>query len=252
MIIKGHTFGTEKPVICAPVVEQSAEKIIAAVQNMTEQKVDMIEWRMDWYEKAADENAVKELLEKLSAHLKNTVLLCTFRSKRQGGKGEITQEEYLTLNQIAAKTGVPDLIDLEYFEVDQPRLVMEQIQQTGVKVVCSDHNFQETPAVEQMESQLAVMVEAGADFAKLAVMPKQKTDVLHLMEAVLQVKEKYPNSHLIAMSMGKDGVISRLLGSWYPSEVTFAAFEKGSAPGQVSYRNVAEALEKIERCIEEQ
>ena len=245
MIIKGHTFGTDKPIICVPVVEQTTEEIIATIQKMTEQKVDMIEWRMDWYEEIADENAVRALLEKISVYLENTVFLCTYRSKQQGGEQEITQEEYLTLNRIVAKTGVPDLIDLEYYEVDEPEQAIAQMKETGVKVVCSNHNFKETPAAEEMEQQLTAMVNAGADFAKLAVMPERKTDVLRLMEAVLQVKEKYPDSHLIAMSMGSDGVISRLLGGWYHSEVTFAAFGKASAPGQVSYQTVAEILEKI-------
>lgn len=251
MIIKNHTFGREKPVICMPVVERTTEEILAAIRAMTAQKVDMIEWRMDWYEEVSDIDAVKELLEKAAVSLRETVFLCTFRSKRQGGEREITQEEYLALNQAVAETGVPDLIDLEFFEADDPGKAIETIRQTGAGVVCSHHNFQKTPDVDTMKQQLVEMVEAGADFAKLAVMPVQKTDVLRLMEAVLGAKEAYPKSHLIAMSMGKDGVVSRLLGGWYQSEVTFAAFEKSSAPGQVSYRTAQETLEKIEECMKE-
>lgn len=102
-----------------------------------------------------------------------------------------------------------------------------------------------------MERQLAEMVLAGADFAKLAVMPRKKTDVLRLMEAVLAVKEQHPGSHLIAMSMGGDGVISRLLGGWYGSEVTFAAFGKASAPGQIAYEEVEQILKQIQENFDQ-
>lgn len=250
MRIKGHCFGKGKPVVCVPVVEQTAENIIETIQSMVKQKVEMIEWRMDWYEEVGDISAVKRLLEKVRPYFAHTVFLCTFRSRRQGGERELTEQEYLNLNQTVAESGVADFVDLEFYEIHEPDKAVKQLSKAGVSIICSNHNFKETPDVTEMERQLSEMVEAGADFAKLAVMPKNRTDVLHLMEAVLSVKESYPNSHLIAMSMGADGMISRLLGEWYQSEVTFAAFAKSSAPGQISYGRIMEILEQIEECME--
>ncbi len=247
--IKGQVFGNGEPVICVPVVDRNAESICETIQTMTAQRVQMIEWRMDWYEEVSDREAVKQLLAKIKPYVTDTVLLCTFRSKKQGGELPITEEEYLALNLAVAETGVADLIDLEYYELDEPREIIRQLQENGVGVVCSNHNFQQTPETAEMQRQLMEMAEAGADFAKLAVMPKKKTDVLRLMEAVLAVKESCPKYHLIAMSMDKAGVISRLLGGWYHSEVTFAAFSKASAPGQVSYEKVQEIINQMKEYI---
>lgn len=249
MKIKGYEFGNGRPVSCVPVVEQTEEKILEVIERMARQKVEMIEWRMDWYEAVNDSEAVKELLKNIAPYVAETVLLCTYRSRKQGGEQTMPETDYLTLNQIVAESGVADMVDLEFYEVSGPETAIKQLQEKQVKVICSNHNFKETPDIEEMKIQLFSMLEAGADFAKLAVMPERKQDVLHLMEAVVEVKEKYPGSHLIAMSMGKDGVITRLLGEWYGSEVTFAAFEKASAPGQMPCQQVAKIMKQIEECI---
>lgn len=248
MEIKGHQFGTT-PIICVPVVERTAEEILNTIKAMTGQGAAMIEWRMDWFEEAGNCEAVLELLAEIAPYIRETVFLCTYRTKGQGGQGKLSEETYLILNQQVAQNGVADLVDLEYFEISQSRQAIEQMKQAGARVICSNHNFLFTPSIEEMERQFQAMLAAGADFAKLAVMPKRKGDVLHLMEAVLRVKEQHPDSHLIAMSMGGDGGISRLLGGWFGSEVTFAAFGKASAPGQMDCRKVQALVEQIEEGI---
>lgn len=254
---KGHIFGAgEKPVICVPVVESTGADIERTIRAMTNQGVPMIEWRMDWYEFVENTKEVVSLLGKLAPLLLHTVFLCTFRSEAQGGEGRLGHRQYLELIQRVAESRVADMVDLEFFGIQEREgavcgaedtvSVIAGLKQTGVKVVCSEHNFQRTPSLEEMKDKLTGMIQAGADFAKLAVMPECRQDVLHLMEAVLSVKDQYPDSHLIAMSMGGDGVVSRLLGGWYGSEVTFAAFGKASAPGQMDYVQVSELLDRMD------
>ena len=43
---KGKILGTGTPLICVPVTEETKEKIVEEIRILTEQKVDMIEWRM--------------------------------------------------------------------------------------------------------------------------------------------------------------------------------------------------------------
>ncbi len=249
--IKNHKFGTGRPILCAPVVEETEGRILASIQNMANQGVEMIEWRMDWYRNGSDPEAVASLLKKLAPVIKQTVFLGTFRSKRQGGQQDISVDDYLELNLQAAKTGVLDLVDVEFFQIKAPKDIVYTLQQAGVRVVASDHDFAETPEGEIMRNKLKQMYLSRADFIKLAVMPQEKADVLRLMEEILSVKKEFPMSHIIAISMGSDGVISRLLGQWFHSEVTFAAFEKTSAPGQVSYEEAHLILEHMEGWMKE-
>ncbi len=247
--IKGRSFGTGRPVLCAPVVEETQEKIISNIKDMADQGVEMIEWRIDWYRDGKDPEAVTALLRKLAPVVTHTVLLGTFRSREQGGQKDISLDDYLELNLQAAKTGVLDLADMEFFQVKAPEETVHALRQAGVGVVASDHDFSRTPDSDSIKNKLEQMYLSGADFVKLAVMPQDKPDVLRLMEGILSVKKKYPMSHIIAISMGNDGVISRLLGQWFHSEVTFAAFAKTSAPGQVSYDEARMVLKQMERWM---
>ena len=256
MNVKGHAIGEGAPVVCVPVVERTAEEILTVIGEMTEARVEMIEWRMDWFEGAGNREVVRELLERIRPLVRDTVFLCTFRSKGQGGEAELPAAEYLALNRLVAESGVADLVDLEFYRIDelssgqrQCGNVIEEFRQSGVRVVCSNHDFAGTPSVAELERQLTEMVLAGADFAKLAVMPEDKADVLRLMEAVLAVKKRFPKSHLIGMSMGADGVISRLLGGWFGSEVTFAAFGKASAPGQIAFGEAERILTQVQAVL---
>ena len=49
--IKGIRIGDGKPVICVPVVAPERETIIETIKSLTEQKVQMIEWRVDCFRK---------------------------------------------------------------------------------------------------------------------------------------------------------------------------------------------------------
>ncbi len=249
-IIKGQRFGGCAPVLCVPVVEKTREGILSCVDTLSRSGVKMIEWRMDWYEKGTDPVSVTELLQELAPAVKQTVLLATFRSKGQGGEQEISEETYEALNLAAAGSGAADLVDLEFFSCKDPAAAIACLQAVGVGVVASDHDFEKTPSEEEITRRLGRMHQAGADFSKLAVMPQKKADVLSLMAGVLQAKEQYPDSHLIAMSMGKAGMVSRLMGQWFGSEVIFAAGEKASAPGQLPYEAAGEVLSKMGEWIQ--
>jgi hypothetical protein len=52
-----------------------------------------------------------------------------------------------------------------------------------VPLIASYHNFQETPSAQDIVAKLVAMERAGADIAKVAVMPKSLRDVLTLLEA---------------------------------------------------------------------
>lgn len=244
--IKGQEFGSGKPVVCVPVVERTEEGILRAARELVANGVGMLEWRMDYFERVGEVDEVCAVLRALAPCLGNTVLLCTFRSRMQGGERELPEHEYLRLNRAVAELGVADLIDLEYKALAKPGVAVADLKARGAFVILSHHDFEMTPQDASMKGILEEMWDAGADFAKLAVMPQDAHDVLRLMEAVLCVKESRPEAHLIAMAMGKEGVVSRFLGQWYASEVTFASAGKASAPGQMNFEDLSQILERLE------
>ena len=100
-------------------------------------------------------------------------------------------------------------------------------------MLLSNHDFQKTPAKEEIVARLRRMQELDADILKIAVMLRSKKDVLTLLAATEEMCSEYANRPVITMSMDGMGVISRLCGEAFGSAVTFGSAGKASAPGQV-------------------
>ena len=111
--IKGIRIGDGQPVICVPVVALKKEEVITNIRFLAEQKVQMIEWRVDCFEEVDDFHAVSEVLQVIRPVLEHTIFLFTFRTKQQGGSRKMEEWKILKLNEVAAKCGFADLIDLE-------------------------------------------------------------------------------------------------------------------------------------------
>ena len=119
----------------------------------------------------------------------------------------------------------------------------------GVKVVGSNHDFYKTPSQEEIVDRLRKMQELGADLPKIAVMPRNKRDVLTLLLATEEMSRKYADRPIITMSMAGTGVISRLCGEVFGSALTFGAAEKASAPGQMGVNELETVLRLLHRSL---
>lgn len=249
MKIKDRILGTGKPLICIPVTESGKKEIYQAAEQGIKQGIDALEWRMDWFEQISVWEQVEEVLKRLSEICEKIILLCTFRSKAQGGQREIAEESYVSLLQNIARNGRADLLDVEVAELSDASEVIRQLHSAGQKVIGSQHYFSHTPDVQQMQQELMKMQHTGADIGKLAVMPAIPMDVIHLMEAVASMKEKSPDYPLVAMAMGGLGAVSRICGQLFGSCLTFASAGKASAPGQLYIDDTVMILNKLSESM---
>lgn len=87
----------------------------------------------------------------------------------------------------------------------------------------------------------------GADIPKMAVMPREREDVLRLMETTLLANRLMVEKPLITMSMGTLGAITRVSGESFGSSVTFGCMERSSAPGQIPVRELKRILEILHK-----
>ena len=80
------------------------------------------------------------------------------------------------------------------------------------------------------------MEAAGADAAKLAVMPRDDGDALRLLAACRAATGGRLAIPVVAIAMGPLGVVTRVIGHGAGSALTFAAAAtgQGSAPGQLT------------------
>lgn len=225
-------FGSGMPNICIPITGRSEEIILGQAERIAGAAPDVVEWRVDFYEKASDLQAVLALAEGIAEKLGEIPVLFTFRSANEGGEQAITPEDYSKLNLAVAESGRAALVDIEAF---MPGLaaaeLIAKLKKLGVAVITSNHHFHETPSLEEMLRIFNKMAKTGTDIRKLAVMPAGKLDVVHLLEATAIASEDGLGP-VITMSMGALGGISRVSGETFGSCMTYAALGAASAPGQ--------------------
>lgn len=248
--VRGVRIGEGIPKICVPIVGKSKEEILAAATSFADVPMDIAEWRVDWFEGVFDFGKVEDVLKELRLTLGEIPILFTFRTSNEGGEKAIEAMDYAKLNKKAAATGLIDLVDVEAFTGDEVvQDIIAGAHTYGVKVVASNHDFEKTPNQEDIVSRLRKMQELGADIPKIAVMPKNKKDVLTLLSATEEMVSQYANCPIITMSMTGIGTISRLSGEVFGSAVTFGAVGKASAPGQMYATDLNKVLTLIHKSL---
>jgi 3-dehydroquinate dehydratase-1 len=248
--VRNVVIGEGKPKICVPIVGITKDEIIREAQKFEHLPVDVVEWRVDWFENVFRFENVLEVLRDLRAVLGDIPLLMTFRTSREGGEKSVEAETYAALNIQAAQSGYVDLVDVELFTGDEiVKKIIASVHACGVKVIASNHDFHQTPSQKEIVARLRKMQDLGADIPKIAVMPQSRRDVLTLMAATEEMYAAYADRPIITMSMSGQGVISRLSGEIFGSALTFGAAGKVSAPGQIAVWELAQVLDLLHRNI---
>lgn len=233
-----------RPLICVPVVAEDEKGILDACAAITDEPADIMEWRIDRYRDCEDINKV---LSTLSIIKNNTdkPLICTFRTHHEGG-GYIADEHYYELLEALSESGMADIIDVEIKRapVAEMSRIVDRIRQKGSRVIASCHYFESTPSEKEMQDVYEMMAEAGADILKLAVMPSDRHDVMRLLNVTEQASVKYKQP-VVSMSMGKLGLISRIMGNVTGSVMTFASVGETSAPGQIPADQMKHLLDML-------
>lgn len=244
--IKGVDIGKGLPKICVPMVGRTIEELIEEVNSLKNVDFDIVEWRVDFLKEVGNIDKVKESLKSIRKIIGNKPMIFTFRSAREGGEAEAKREFYVKLNKTILETELVDIIDVELFNHENDiRELVDAAHKKGAAVIISNHDFKGTPEREEIISRLRKARELGGDIPKIAVMPNSVEDVLTLLDATRIMKEKYADCPIITMSMAGKGVVSRLAGELFGSDLTFGAVKKASAPGQISVTDLRKIIELL-------
>lgn len=234
------TLDHRHPSIVVPLTGSTSEELAAQVAALSGAPVDIVEWRVDLY---SDLSGAAAELDRLAAALPETPLLVTVRTTAEGGAAGLDDDEYASLVTELASAGTADAVDVEY---RRPRAadVIAAARSAGTPVVASNHDFDATPDADEIVARLAAMETAGADVAKIAVMPRSAADVVTLLDAT-ERRHRTAENPLITMSMGALGAVTRIGGGAFGSAATFATVGEASAPGQLPAAGVRAALDLL-------
>ena len=239
-------IGVGRPKICVPLTAKNDEQLLEEAARVAVSNCDLVEWRIDFHEHATDSEVMAYTAGLLKDVLKDKPLLATFRTKAEGGEKAITPNDYVALNKRLMNSKCVSLVDVELFmgEAIVTELV-EYANEYDIKVVGSNHDFNQTPTKEEIIHRLCHMQTLGVDIPKIAVMPQCMEDVLTLLGATYEMYAVYASGPIITMSMAELGMATRVMGEWFGSSITFASGHKASAPGQVPLEPLKVILDQI-------
>jgi 3-dehydroquinate dehydratase I len=238
--IRGRVIGGPKPLICLPLAAADLPGVISQARAAVALAPDLIEWRADAFEDLHPSNLAR-ILSELQAAIGDVPLIFTCRRVEEGGFRAVDDGLRLRINLAAVASERIDLLDTELAGGESfIATVGEACRRAGIRLILSWHDFQHTPAATAIVDRLARAEALGADIAKAAVMPVDGDDVFTLLDATRLARRGAVKIPLITMAMGGKGLVSRIVGPVYGSDVAFAVGVQATAPGQVPIEKLRE------------
>ena len=242
--VRNLTIGRGRPKICVSIMGSNTEQILMQAEAANQAECDLAELRCDFFEDVLDKERTKSMLRKLKRTLQKP-LIFTLRTKEEGGRNSIDPDHYRQLISMVADNSLADIIDIEASGIRGDKSFVSQIKDTGAYVIISKHDFTGTPSEDEILYNFMSMEKMGADIVKAAYMPSSREDVLNLVNAAEEKTRDMSSCPVIAISMGKMGMITRIMGEFLESAITFAALSKSSAPGQIDVHDMKTILDLI-------
>ncbi len=205
---------------------------------------DAVEFRLD---------LAAEPLAQLEAYDGDLPLIVTNRADWEGGEAEDEATRLSTLER-ALEYELVAAVDIECgaldgsvtaADTDAAHGLRETARSEDVSVIASLHDFESTPTVEQMLSQLETAAAEG-NVGKLAVTAHDRTDALAVLTATHQAVEA---GHTVAtMAMGTAGQHTRAVTPVYGSAIGYAPVdpEGTTAPGQYTLETLRSLVGHLE------
>jgi len=189
---------------------------------------DIVEFRIDMLKEVSGED-----IKKFAKY----PCIITVRPDWEGGYWKGNNEERLNLIKKAIECNAK-FVDIELREEKNKEFVKFRDEiGSKTKIIISYHDFEKTPSKEKLVEIVEKALSLG-DIAKFATMANSKEDVLNILEVI----NKYPGK-IIGIGMGEKGKLTRILGVYFGSILTFASYKgKSSAPGQVDVDTLKEIL----------
>lgn len=245
--VRDLVLGDGRPKICVPVAAKSEAELAGSLEKLQACRdlYDLVELRADMYP-LRDLSEIEDILGNVQKAAGNSPVLFTFRTSEEGGSRSVSRDDYLAMNEKAAECGA-DLVDLQFDLVKEAGLsdILGRLHEKGVLVVGSFHDFRGTPPAQELVKKMAKMQQAGFDISKVAVMPRDREDVLELLFASVQMQEDWADRPYITMSMGEIGRVTRICGEFSGSCITFSTLDRSSAPGQISAEHMRQILKAL-------
>ena len=217
----------DKTKICVPIFEKTYKTVIQAAKNSFDAGADLVEFRIDAMDYPNPDdvlNIIKDI---------DQPLIATNRKIDEGGFFKGSESERTEILLTAAKHA--DIIDIE-LEIDLDH--MNKVIKASKSTIISYHDFKKTPPLDFLLDVVNREKRLG-DIAKFAVMPKNISDTLVVLNVLSRVEKT------VGIAMGDIGRYTRVVAPLFGSPITFASLDNISAPGQLDIQTTKNFLDKL-------
>jgi len=215
-----------------PIAVSFADEITDAdIEQARQDGLDVAELRIDRYS-SFDPQHVTTQVQRFSAF----PTIATIRTQAEGGEWVGSDEDRLGL--FRAILPLVHGVDIELSSMAiLPDLIAEAHRQEKV-VIVSNHNFESTPTLGELEAMARRAKELGADFVKLSAMTRSTEDLQTLAGFLL----RNSGLGLIVIGMGAHGTASRVFFPALGSRLTYAYAVKWPVSGQLTFDQTFDML----------
>lgn len=215
--------------ICVPIMGTTVDEMLVQMAKAKDYGADLVEVRLDYL---TSFDPLKDLGLLINGCPLPT--LFTYRPKWEGGQYEGDDNKRLDVLRLAMEQGA-DYVDVELQLAEEFNNSIIGKKPEKFKVIVSNHNYQYTPDIEDLENLVAKIQSTGADIVKIATTATDVTDVARMFQ--ITANSKVP---IIGLVMGEKGLISRILCPKFGGYLTFGVMEAGkvSAPGQPTIKEL--------------
>ncbi len=193
--------------------------------------IDAVEFRADGFYRG-DARELESILDRIKSA--GLPVILTFRNRGI--------DEAQRLSMISSLLPGADAVDIELHS-DITDEVAGLGREHSKKVIISEHDFEKTPPMKQLEIIFGACLEKGADIAKISVMPVSPADAAALMCFCLTASARHP---VICVSMGKTGRFTRFYAPFFGSCLSYGCISRPAAPGMAGVRELKAELGKYE------
>ena len=214
--------------LCIPIVATTTEAALAQMEKGAP-LADVLELRID-------QIGDVDLNRLMNGKQAGKQILITNRRKDEGGGFPGSERERVALLKDAVALGA-DYVDIE--AGTEKHLMEELVAQVEkhhhrTQWIISSHDFSGTPSEKALRNKFDACSRIGGDIVKIVTHAHAAEDNLRVLGLIPYAREK--GRAIIALCMGEQGKISRVIAPLLGAAWSYASLEKGaeSAPGQLT------------------
>lgn len=222
--------------VCVPITEANVQDALKAMKKAKERGADLVELRLD-YIGELDDAKIGDLVDGV-----DIPKIVTIRPEKDGGFWRGDEKDRINMLQTCLSFGAQYVDIEESTDIGWRYEISKACKDNGAQMIVSHHDFDKTPSKQEMIDICKNEFAAGARIAKIATTPKSIGDVCGVLSVIELFKAE--GKPIIAVAMGKLGMMTRIAGPQIGAYLTYAALEKGkeSAEGQIALEDMKTIL----------